>query len=69
MEWKFKIGDIVNPVVNEGYEHAARMVITARVTEEYAQHTERFYICSHYKLGDYVRTRQLETELVAGKKS
>jgi hypothetical protein len=62
--WKYKIGDFVNPVVMNGYEHATKMVVTARVTEEYANHVERYYICSHYKLGDYVRTRQLETELM-----
>lgn len=65
--WKYKIGGFVNPVVMDDCQHATKMVITARVTEEYANHVERFYICSHYKLGDYVRTRQLETELVAAK--
>lgn len=63
MEWKYKCGDFVTPVVHGNYEHATKMVVTARVIEEYADHAERYYICSHYKLGDYVRQRLIESEL------
>lgn len=64
-QFKHKIGDFVSPAVMDNYEHATKMIVTARVTEEYANHTERYYICSHYKLGDYVRQRLAESELVA----
>lgn len=64
MNWKYKLGDFVTPVVMHESDHATKMVVTARVTEEYAKHTERSYICSHYKLGDFVRQRILESELV-----
>ena len=63
MNWKFKIGDFVVPVVHHGSEHATKMIIVARVTEEYADHTVRTYICSHYKLGDYVRQKLMESEI------
>lgn len=62
-EWKFKVGDFVTPIVHDDYEHRTRMVITARVIEEYAQHIEYWYVCSHFKLGDYVRLKHIDTEL------
>ena len=61
--WKYKIGDLVTPIPHDNYEHGVKMVITGQITEEYAQHTERWYICSHFKLGDYVRTKVMESEL------
>lgn len=67
MQFKYKIGDFVTPIVSSGYEHATKMVIFARVTEERAQHVERYYICSHYKLGEYVRSRVDDSEITAFK--
>lgn len=67
MEHKYKLGDFVSPAVMDNCEHATKMIVTARVTEEYANHTERYYICSHYKLGDYIRQRLAESELIEWK--
>lgn len=65
--FKHKIGSFVSPAVMDDCEHARKMIVTARVTEEYASHTERYYICSHYKLGDYIRQRIAESELIVWK--
>lgn len=62
-KWKYDIGAFVTPVVMHALEHATKMVITARIETEYADHTELWYLCSHYKLGDYIRTQLLESEL------
>lgn len=66
-KFKYNIGDFVCPVVMDSYEHATKMVVTGRVLEEYAGHVERYYICSHFKLGDYIRQRLTETEIIAWK--
>ena len=65
MKWKFQLGDFVTPVVHHKSEHATKMVVVAKVVEEYADHTKQSYICSHYKLGDYVRQQLMEAELEA----
>jgi hypothetical protein len=67
MNWKFKIGDFVTPIVHAYYEHESKLVVTARVTEEWADHTERYYLCSGFKLGDYIRIRAVESELTEWK--
>jgi hypothetical protein len=63
--WKYNIGDFVTPIVHDHYEHGTKMVVVAHETAEFADHIERTCLCSHFKLGDYVRTRLLEAEITA----
>lgn len=64
--FRYKIGSFVSPATSDKHT-ATKMIVTARVTEEYASHAERYYICSHYRLGEYVRQRIAESELIAWK--
>lgn len=64
-DWKYKLGDFVTPAMGYSLEHTTKMIVVGRITEEYAQHTERYYLCSHFKLGDFVRSRLTEPEIVA----
>ena len=62
--WKFNIGDIVTATVQEDYHHCQRMLVFSRVAEETAEYTARWYILTHYKMGEMVRTRVSEEEIV-----
>jgi hypothetical protein len=62
-DWKYKLGEFVTPITGHSLEHAVKMIVVGRVTEEYEQHTERYYICAHYKLGDFIRSRMSESEI------
>jgi len=61
-EWKYKFGDVVTPIVQDG-NYASKLVVVGRITEEFREHTKYLYVCSHYKLGDYVRSSLLEDEI------
>lgn len=63
--FKYSIGYFVMPIVHDDWPHEMKMVVTGRVTEEYANHIERYYICSHFRLGDLIRQRFDESEIVA----
>ncbi len=65
--WRFNIGDFVIPVVHDQYDRATKMVVVGHFTEEFADFTKHLYLCSSFKLGDYVRVTHMETELIAWK--
>jgi len=62
---KHKLNDIVTPTVQDSSPHATRMLVIGFLTEEYEDHKVEAYICSHYKLGDHVRSRMAECEIQA----
>jgi hypothetical protein len=62
-QWKFQLGDIVQPIVQGDSGHGSKMVIIAKLTHEFANHTEYSYLCSDMHLGDIKRLNIFEEEI------
>lgn len=61
--WKYRLGDFVTPSTHAASDSPVKMLVVALVTMEFANLTERYYLCARHQPGDYSRSNFSEPEL------